>query len=93
MEDERSRARQVLDDGETSVQRQIEDQRRQIQEESLVLVGKVRKLISQMSDMNVFSNGDTLQQETVLVGHRYFILIHVPSSKCLMLLVSADISN
>eukprot|EP00434_Breviolum_minutum_P038655 symbB.v1.2.034296.t1/scaffold4400.1/size40136/1 len=33
MEDEQSRAKQVMDDGEVSVQRQIEDQRRQLQAE------------------------------------------------------------
>ena len=38
MDDERSRARQVMDDGEVTVQRQIEDQRRQIQQESLSLI-------------------------------------------------------
>lgn len=36
MEDEQSRAKQVMDDGEVSVQRQIEDQRRQLQAEMLV---------------------------------------------------------
>ena len=35
LDDERSRARQVMDDGKVTVQRQIEDQRRQIQQESL----------------------------------------------------------
>ena len=38
LDDERSRARQVMDDGEVTVQRQIEDQRRQIQQESLSLI-------------------------------------------------------